>query len=151
MDADKLSSGTCPISRGLARVGDVWSMLILRDASLGLTRFEQFRTSLGVAPNILTRRLKALTDGGLLKKTRYSEHPPRDEYVLTEAGRDFLPVLQVIAAWGAKHNGDGALSRIVDVETGAAIEPLVIDRVSGVPLGQRRVHLQMPGDRKQGA
>src|SRR3954469_19112405 len=100
MDNDKLSTGTCPISRGLARVGDVWSMLILRDASRGMTRFEQFRTSLEIAPNILTRRLKALTEGGLLKKVRDSQTPPRDEYQLTEAGRDFLPILLAISAWG---------------------------------------------------
>jgi DNA-binding HxlR family transcriptional regulator len=144
MDTDKLSSGTCPISRGLARVGDIWSMLILRDASLGLTRFEQFRTSLGVAPNILTRRLKALTDGGLLEKVRYSEHPPRDEYRLTDAGRDFLPVLQVIAAWGRKYNGDGKLSDLVDVETGETIEPIVVDRKTSAVLGSRAMRLVMP-------
>jgi DNA-binding HxlR family transcriptional regulator len=144
MDADKLSSGTCPISRGLARVGDVWSMLILRDASLGLTRFEQFRTSLGVAPNILTRRLKALTEGGLLEKVRYSTHPPRDEYRLTEAGRDFLPVLQVIAAWGRKHNGAGKVSDLIDVETGEPIAPVVIDSKTNAPLGSRALRLVMP-------
>jgi DNA-binding HxlR family transcriptional regulator len=64
-------------------------MLILRDAGFGMTRFDQFRTSLGIAPNILARRLHKLTQAGLLTKTKYSERPPRDEYLLTEAGRDF--------------------------------------------------------------
>ena len=71
MDTEKDSTGACPIGRALAKVGDAWSMLILRDAGLGLTRFDQFRASLGIAPNILARRLKALTDAGLLEKRRY--------------------------------------------------------------------------------
>src|SRR5258708_27216593 len=127
MDTEKISAGACPIGRGLAKVGDTWSMLILRDAGLGLTRFDQFRTSLGIAPNILTRRLKALTDSGLLEKRPYSEHPPREEYLITEAGRDFLPVLQAIGAWGRRHNGGGQLHQMLPVHTGAAVEPVVLD------------------------
>src|SRR5216684_4830352 len=73
----------CPIARSLERVGEWWSMLILRDALLGLTRFDQFQESLGIAPNILTRRLKALVETGLLERRRYSGRPPRDEYILT--------------------------------------------------------------------
>lgn len=73
-------------------------MLILRDAGLGLTRFDQFRGSLGIAPNILARRVKALTRAGLLDRRSCSKRPPRYEYLITEAGRDFLPVLQVIGA-----------------------------------------------------
>src|SRR5215468_1659798 len=63
----------CPIARSLERVGEWWSILILRDASLGLTRFDEFQESLGIAPNILTRRLKALVEAGLLERRRYSE------------------------------------------------------------------------------
>jgi len=91
-----LVDSPCPIARSVACLGDSWSILILRDASFGLTRFDQFRTSLGIAPSILTRRLAALTEEGLLEKRRYSERPPRDEYLLTEAGRDFIPVLVMI-------------------------------------------------------
>ncbi len=80
---------TCPIARSLEHVGEWWSILILRDAFRGVTRFEGFRDSLGIAPNILTRRLKALVAAGLLERRRYCERPPRDEYVLTERGRDF--------------------------------------------------------------
>jgi len=144
MDKRKFSLGACPVGRGLALVGDAWSMLILRDVGFGMTRFDQFRTSLGIAPNILVRRLKALTAGGLLRKQRYSKRPPRDEYVITEAGRDFLPVLQVIGAWGRRHNGRGELSYVVDVETGAPVEPLVIDRRTGAPIGSRPLRLVQP-------
>ncbi len=102
-----LSDQPCLIARSLAVVGDAWSMLIMRDAHAGLTRFDDFRKGLGIAPTMLTGRLSALTDEGLLEKRRYSERPPRDEYVLTEAGRDFLPVLFAIGAWGRKHRGGG--------------------------------------------
>jgi len=150
MDVEKYSDGPCPVGRGLARVGDAWSMLILRDASRGLTRFDQFRASLGIAPNILARRLKALAEDGLLAKRRYSERPPRDEYLLTEAGRDFLPILHAIGAWGARHHGGGAMARAIDVETGAPIEPLVIDRRTGAPIGSRPLRLVLSG-RDEGA
>ena len=69
----------------------------------GLTRFDQFQKSLGIAPNMLTRRLNALVEAGLLERRRYSERPPRDEYVLTERGADFAPVLLAMLAWGNRH------------------------------------------------
>ncbi|HVC55489.1 MAG TPA: helix-turn-helix domain-containing protein [Stellaceae bacterium] len=125
----------CPIARSLERVGEWWSILILRDASLGLTRFDQFEESLGIAPNMLTRRLKALVEAGLLERRRYSERPPRDEYLLTPAGRDFRPVLWALLAWGNRHFApEGASVVIVDSQTGAPAEPLLIDRNSGRPL-----------------
>lgn len=132
------------MGRGLARVGDAWSMLILRDASLGMTRFDQFRTSLGIAPNILTRRLRALTADGLLDKRRYSERPPRDEYLLTEAGRDFLPVLHVIGEWARRHHGGGEVSRLVDAGTGAPVRPVVIDGETGAPIAGRALRVEAP-------
>ena len=81
MERKSLSRMPCPIARSLERVGEWWSMLIMRDALHGYTRFDQFQQSLGIAPNMLTRRLTALVDAGLLARRRYSEHPPRDEYV----------------------------------------------------------------------
>ncbi len=86
-----LSAKSCPIALSLDRVGEGGTILILRDAARGLTRFDQFQKSLGIAPNILSRRLRGLVEAGLLKKSRYSEHPPRDAYLLTERGRDFRP------------------------------------------------------------
>ena len=147
MDVDQEKSQTCcPVARGLAKVGDAWSMLILRDLSLGLGRFEALRTSLGIAPNILTARLRALVEAGLVAKRRYSERPPRDEYVLTDAGRDFLPVLHVIGEWGRRHNGEGGTSRLVDTETEMLVEPVVVDRVSGRPLTEMKLRLAQPDD-----
>ena len=93
----------CPVARTLDRVGDPWSMLILRDAGFGSTRFDQFETSLGIAPNMLSRRLETLVDAGMLKRRLYSEKPERFEYVLTPRGRDFQPVLAALKSFGERH------------------------------------------------
>jgi DNA-binding HxlR family transcriptional regulator len=125
----------CPIARSLERVGEWWSILILRDAFHGLTRFDQFQKNLDIAPNMLTRRLNALVESGLLERRRYSERPPRDEYVLTERGRDFRPVLWALLAWGNKHFApEGASIVVVDSETGVQADPVLVDRNSGRPL-----------------
>ena len=145
MDTEKYANGACPIARGLYRVGDAWSMLILRDAGGGATRFDQFQKNLAIAPNILTRRLAALTEAGLLERRRYSERPPRDEYVLSDAGRDFLPVLFALGAWGARHFGDAPVSRLIDVASGAPIDPVVVDRASGLSLGEIDMRIEVPG------
>jgi len=130
---------SCPIARTLAVLGDTWSILILRDAHAGLTRFDQFRKSLGIAPTILTRRLSALTAEGLLAKRLYSEHPPREEYVLTKAGEDFLPVLFAIGSWGYRHRGEGKLNRFFDAESGSEIRAVVIDETTGARIGSRPI------------
>ena len=139
-----ICDATCPIARSLAFAGDAWSLLILRDASMGLSRFDEFRKSLGIAPTILTRRLETLTEEGLLEKQRYSDRPPRDEYVLTAAGRDFLPVLFMIGAWGRRHRGGGKLTRFVDVETGKDIQPMAVDSVTGAEIGTRPIQVVAP-------
>jgi DNA-binding HxlR family transcriptional regulator len=100
MSRSKLDQNICPVARTVARVGDAWSLMILRDAFLGRTRFDEFRLSLGVAPNILTDRLGKLVKAGLLERRRYSERPPRDEHLLTDMGRDFLPVMDALKAFG---------------------------------------------------
>jgi DNA-binding HxlR family transcriptional regulator len=133
----------CPVARALELVGDAWSFLILRDAHAGLTRFDQFRKSLGIAPTMLTQRLAALTENGLLERRLYSERPPREEYVLTDAGRDFLPVLLIYGAW-AHRNCGGNLARYVDVETGLEIEPVGVDAVTGAKLGSRPIRMSSP-------
>ena len=144
MHDKNLSTAPCPIARSLACVGDAWSVLILRDASQGLTRFDQLRKSLAIAPTILTRRLAALTDEGLLEKRRYSERPPRDEYVLTAAGRDFLPILVMIGAWGRRYRGEGRLTRFIDAETGKDIEPVAVDAVTGARISTRAIRVVTP-------
>jgi len=144
MDDKNFCDEPCPIARSLSVAGDAWSILILRDAHAGLTRFDQFRKSLGIAPTMLTRRLATLTEEGLLEKRRYSEHPPREEYLLTAAGRDFLPVLFMIGAWGRQYRGDGKLVRFLDAETGTEIRAVAIDEVTGAKIGTRPIRVINP-------
>lgn len=130
----------CPVARSMEVVGDAWSILILHDAHLGLSRFEQFRKSLRIAPTMLTRRLAALHQDGLLEKRLYSKHPPREEYVLTDAGRDFLPVLMMLGAWAHRNLGSD-LARYVDADTGLEVEPIAVDAVTGATLGSRSIRV----------
>ncbi|MEZ2132922.1 MULTISPECIES: winged helix-turn-helix transcriptional regulator [unclassified Sinorhizobium] len=125
----------CPAARALESVGDWWSILILRDAFQGLSRFDEFQRSLGVAPNILTRRLKHLTSEGLFERRCYSERPRRHEYILTEKGRDFFPVLMALFAWGNRHlPEDEVAMRLGDLATGKERNAVLIDAVSGKPI-----------------
>jgi DNA-binding HxlR family transcriptional regulator len=125
----------CPIARSLERVGEWWSMLIMRDALHGLKRFDEFQDSLGIAPNMLTRRLNALVGAGLLERRAYNIRPPRYEYVPTALGRDFRPVLIALLAFGNRHFApEGASVTIVDAQTGVEADPVIVDRATGRPI-----------------
>src|SRR4051794_35310867 len=135
MQHTRLAAMPCPIARSLDRVGEWWSILILRDAFAGLTRFEEFRDSLGIAPNMLTRRLNALVEAGLLERHPYSQRPLRHEYRLTERGADFRQVLLAMLAWGNRHFApEGASVQILNAETGAPADPVLVDRTTGAEL-----------------
>ncbi len=135
MNRDTLQGSVCPIARSLARLGDPWAMLILRDAHRGKTRFDEFERSLGIAPNILTRRLATLVADGLLERRRYCERPPRYAYHLTAAGQDTRSIAFALLAWGNQHLApEGATVMVVDGETGQIAEPVMVDRRSGRPL-----------------
>lgn len=135
MQRKSFSDMQCPIARSLERVGEWWSILLLRDAFYGLTRFDEFQKSLDISPNILVRRLNALVDEGLLERRLYCEKPPRYEYLLTEAGRDFRPVLLALLAWGNKHFApEGPSIVLLDKASGHAVDPVLVDRDSGRPI-----------------
>lgn len=93
----------CSIARTLEVIGERWSVLVLRDAFLGVRRFDDFQRSLGISRNVLTARLARLVELGILQRVQYSERPPRDEYRLTDRGRDLFPVLLALADWGDRH------------------------------------------------
>ena len=135
MERRSFSKMQCPIARSLERVGEWWSILIIRDALHGLTRFDQFQESLGIAPNMLTRRLGALVKAGLMERRRYSERPPRYEYVLTERGREFRSVIVAMYAWGNKHFApEGPSVVLINRKTGAAVDPILSDPATGRPV-----------------
>lgn len=117
----------CSVAQCLEVVGEWWSLLILRDAFLGVTRFDHFEARLGIARNILTRRLNRLVDNGVLKRVPYDDHPPRSEYRLTPKGRDLWHVMTALRQWGdrwaaprgaplkIKHTGCGRVVEVVPV------------------------------------
>ncbi|HCT07764.1 MULTISPECIES: helix-turn-helix domain-containing protein [unclassified Pseudomonas] len=124
MQRKSLVSEECPIARSLERVGEWWSMLIMRDALHGLRRFDEFSRSLGIAPNMLTRRLNGLVEAGMLERRAYSERPPRYEYVPTARGEDFGMVLMSLVAWGNRHFAEeGRSVEVVQRETGKPVQP----------------------------
>jgi DNA-binding HxlR family transcriptional regulator/alkylated DNA nucleotide flippase Atl1 len=128
----RLQDRECPLSATLGLVGEWWTLLILHDAYDGYTRFDQFRSSLGISSSLLTSRLAQLVEHGVLERRQYQTNPPRDEYVLTELGESLRPVVVVLAAWGNQRLEPGARSMVlVDAETGAEAEPVVVDRATG--------------------
>ena len=135
MQRKSFGSMECPVARSLERVGEWWSILILRDAIYGSTRFDQFQKGLAIAPNMLTRRLTALVEAGLLEKRLYCEKPPRYEYILTPRGRDFRPILLSLQAWGNRHFApEGASVMLVDRATGLPVDAILVDRNTGLPI-----------------
>ena len=98
-----LSELNCSLARTLDVVGDWWTLLIIRDAFLGITRFDDFRERLGIARNILTNRLDTLVDAGVLERRLYDEARDRYDYVLTAKGRALWPVLTTLRQWGDKY------------------------------------------------
>ena len=93
----------CSIARTLEIVGERWTLLIVRDAFLGLRRFDEFQASLGIARNVLSERLNRLVEEGVLERVRYSQRPARYEYRLTRKGRELNVALAGLRQWGDKH------------------------------------------------
>ena len=93
----------CSVARALETLGERWTMLIVRDAFLGVRRFDGFARKLGLAPNILSKRLATLVEAGVLARRAYHERPLRYEYALTERGLELFPVIVALMAWGDRH------------------------------------------------
>ena len=115
----------CSIARSLEVVGERWTLLILRDAVLGLTRFEEFQEDLGIASNVLTNRLKLLCDEEVLERIPDSQRPGRPKYVLTDKGRDLGPALIVLMKWGDRYypTPEGPPRLTLHADCGGSIGP----------------------------
>ena len=100
---------SCSVARTLEIVGERWTWLIVRDAFLGLTRFDEFRSSLGIARNVLADRLCRLVAEGILEKVPYQERPLRCEYRLTAKGEDLFTALNAIREWGDRYVSDAPM------------------------------------------
>lgn len=136
----------CSIARTLEAIGDRWTMLVVRDAFLGVRRFDDFQDRLGVARNILSDRLGRLVDEGILEKRPYQERPQRFEYRLTKKGRDLFPVMIALMKWGDRHalDPDGPPMLVLHRDCGGQVtEQLVCDRC-GEPMTARNSEARGP-------
>jgi DNA-binding HxlR family transcriptional regulator len=135
----------CSVAQCLEVVGEWWSMLIIRDAFLGVTRFDEFQDRLGISRNILNQRLSHLVESGVLAKVPYSEHPPRYDYRLTDKGRDLWPVLTTMRQWGDKYAAPGGPPlQLTHKGCGHVSEAVLICSECGDRLGPRDVRAE-PG------
>lgn len=100
MQRTQFGDMACSIARTLHIAGEPWSPLIIRNAMVGITRFDDHQRALGISRKVLTQRLDWMIEHGIFEKRAYSEHPPRYDYVLTEKGRELSDVLYAISAWG---------------------------------------------------
>ncbi len=133
----------CPIARTTDLLGDWWTPLVLRQAFFGQRRFDEIQEALGIPRAVLTDRLGRLVDEGMLVKRAYQERPVRYEYRLTDQGRDFWGVLAAMWRFGEdwlfRDDPEGQQLELVDRESGAPVEPIVVDRTTGEPLDVRRI------------
>lgn len=151
MKVTSFAEANCPVALGLERVGEWWSILILRDAFHGLARFDEFQRNLGISTNSLAKRLASLVEGGLLEKRPYQDRPVRYEYVLTPQGRDFWPVIVALYSWGSRHfPPESPTVYLVDADTGRPIEPVLVDAPTGNPVdGAHAAFAPGPGASEQ--
>jgi DNA-binding HxlR family transcriptional regulator len=139
----------CSVAQCLEVIGEWWSMLIVRDAFLGVTRFDEFHDRLGISRNILQQRLARLVEEGVLVRVPYSAHPPRNDYRLTDKGRDLWPVLTAMRQWGDRHAApSGPPLQIVHKSCGEVTDAVFVCASCGERVGPRDVEaVPMPGHR----
>ncbi|MGL4287321.1 MAG: winged helix-turn-helix transcriptional regulator [Phreatobacter sp.] len=139
MKRKRLAADPCPVARSLDAIGDWWSLMIIRDAFDGLSRFGEFQKSLGLAKNILAARLRTLTERGILAVEPAAEGGAYHRYVLTEKGRGLFLVIVALRQWGeATFYAPGEPhSTLRDTETGDEVGRLTLYSATGRPLGSR--------------
>jgi len=156
MHPDRLrySSSNCSIARTLGVVGEKWTLLVLREAFYGVRRFDDFHAALGCARNLLSARLKTLVENGLLEKRAYRDDRGRrrDEYRLTDKGRDLLPAVVALMQWGDRWAADEAGPAVVlrHRDCGEPVSARLSCEAGHSSLGARDVHA-LPGPGARGA
>jgi DNA-binding HxlR family transcriptional regulator len=139
MTRNKLDSLNCSIANALDLIGEWWTILILREAFFGTRRFEDFQQHLGIARNILTARLRKLCDSGVLERAPIKEGAKRQEYRLTQMGRDLQPTLIALTQWGDRwlHATNGAPVKFIERATGEEIADVSVQTKDGRKLEAR--------------
>jgi DNA-binding HxlR family transcriptional regulator len=142
MPIQAFAEKNCSIARPLAFLGERWTVLVLRDLMLGRRRFDEIQDSLGVATNVLSQRLATLVDEGVAERRRYSEHPERFEYRLTQKGLDLEPVLLALLAWGDRYTAgpEGPPLETVHEDCGHSFHMVPTCSQCGERIDPRHVH-----------
>ena len=144
MRRTRFDDSPCPIARTTDLIGDWWTPIIMREAFLGRRRFDDFQQALSLSRGVLAQRLARLVGEGLLEKRLYEERPPRHEYLLTDKGRDFYPVLAAMWRWGSDwlwEYGSESPFELYDKKTGRPVRPRVVDENTGKPIDVRQVRV----------
>jgi DNA-binding HxlR family transcriptional regulator len=141
-------SRTCSVARTVEVLGDRWTLLVLRDIFNGIRRFDELSGHLGIARDVLTKRLATLVDEGLIRRQPYQEPGSRTryEYRLTDAGRDLRPVLLALIAWGDRYRAepDGPPAQLFHAECGAPVR-VEVRCEAGHEIGSRTRLAALPG------
>lgn len=147
MKSKSFAGMRCSVAGALEIIGDRWTLLLLRDLGLGLSRYDDFRKSCGIPTTTLSKRLQTLEAHGVVERTRYNERPPRDEYRLTEKGRDLWKVTTALREWGDRWDASGygaPTVELVDRETGNELRLALVDPKTGQMVPRNRISLR-PG------
>ncbi|MFA7505199.1 MAG: helix-turn-helix domain-containing protein [Burkholderiaceae bacterium] len=147
MKAKSFAGMRCSIAGALELIGDRWALLVIRDLSLGLRRYEDLRASTGIPSATLAARLRHLAAAGIVERVRYQERPPRDEYRLTPKGRDLWKVNVALREWGDRWDASGfgeAPVEMVDRTTGRPLRLALVDSETGQAVPRDRVRIR-PG------
>ncbi|MFD3762017.1 winged helix-turn-helix transcriptional regulator [Streptomyces sp. NPDC058622] len=140
MDEKDRLTGHDSVEAALDQVGDRWTFLILRECFFGVRRFGDFRRNLGIARNMLSDRLDKLVGHGILNRRPYSERPPREEYLLTDKGRDLYGVTVALMGWGDRWLAGEPPLTLTHRTDGGAIEQILRCSDCGTHLDARDVH-----------
>lgn len=134
----------CAVANTVEMVNDAWTVLVLRDAFLGVRRFDEFVNDLGIARNVLTDRLGRLLANGMLETSLYQEHPPRHEYRLTEQGKDLFDVLMTLWSYGErwKPPADPDRQKVIHVSCGQEAHAVAHCGNCGERLTRRDVRIE---------
>lgn len=142
MRRKRFDNAPCPIARSLDVLGDWWSPLIIRECLYGVHRFDELQRFLGIARNMLTRRLNQLVEQGVLERRAYQDKPPRYEYHLTEMGYDAAKLLMAMTSFGDKwfFDEEGEPIHLYHRDTGRRVQPVLVDADTGEPIDARALY-----------
>src|SRR5471030_347277 len=146
MKRTRMDDSVCPATRSLDLIGDWWTLLIVRDAMIGITRFSEFQRSLGAAKNILSTRLKSMVAEGILRVEPAADGSAYQDYVLTEKGIALQPILVALGQWGSEYlfeEGE-VCTRLVDVKNRQPLRKIELIAQDGRVLAIQDITLVIP-------